>query len=73
VNEYTILIRVMNLHVLLEIEEGKLVTLRDTKKLSKRGINMDSSAIFSLLELVILAILGNTLGDLSACNEFILA
>tara|TARA_B100001094_G_scaffold106910_1_gene102860 strand:+ start:845 stop:1036 length:192 start_codon:yes stop_codon:yes gene_type:complete len=63
----------VNLHVLLEVEEGEFITLLEAKKLHKSLVSLEDALILLTLKIVFLAVGVDTLGDLSPSNEFILS
>ena len=55
----------MTLEVLLEVEDGKAVRLREAEKLAERGIRLDGLLV---RELVVLSILHDATRDIRAAN-----
>ena len=69
---HALLVRVMNLHVLLEIEEGELIRFTHLQELAKRSIRKDLPLILWILKVVPLAVGIDPPSDIRPGNELIL-
>jgi len=56
----------VNLHELLEIEEGEVIILAHLKELAKGSICLDVTLVSRVLKILGLAVLVNALGDIGA-------
>ena len=69
---HTLLVWVVNLHVLLKIKEGKLISLTHLEKLAKSRIRKDLALVFRILKVVLLAVGIDSLSHRCARNQLIL-